>query len=99
MPSMAPGFIPLVFRTCLDVLRDIGVDLGPPDVLPPKLDCLLLSKVYCRLAGVFGFEDCEDHRLGNVEAFSVVENVVEFHCQIVGWVDIIRAVVVSAGVT
>ena len=80
IPSVAPGLLPLVVRTCLDVLRDVGVDTGPPEVLPPKLDCLLLSEVSCHFAVVFGFKNGGYHELGNVDAPTVVENVVGFHC-------------------
>ena len=45
---------------------------------------------------MFGFEDGRYHELGNVEASLVVENVVGFHCQMLGWFDIIGAVWVSA---
>ena len=72
---MAPGLVPLAVRTCLDVFRDVGVHPGPPEVPPNKLDCFLLSEVSGHFAVVFGFEDGGDHRLGNVEASSVVEYV------------------------
>ena len=93
---MAPGFIPLAVRTCLDIFRDVGVHPGPPEVPPHKLYCLLLSEVSCHIAVVFGFEDGGYHGLGNVEAPSVVENVVGFHCQMLGWFDIIGAIWVNA---
>ena len=93
---MVPGLIPLAIRTCLDVCRDIGVHPGPPEVPPHKLDRLLFSEVSGHFTVVFGFENRRDHLLGNVEASSVVEYVVRFHCQMLGWFDIIKAVWVSA---
>ena len=92
---MAPGLIPLAVRTSLDVFRDVGVHPRPPDVPPHKLDCLLLSEVSCHFAVMFGFKDCGYHVLGNVEASSVVENVVGFHCQMLRWFDIIGTIWVS----
>ena len=92
---MAPGFIPLAVRSCLDVFRDVGVPPGPPEVPPHKLDYLLLSEVSCHFAVIFGLEDGGCHELGNVEASSIVENVIGFHCQMLGWFDIIGAVWVS----
>ena len=79
IPSVVLGFILLAVRACLDVFRDIGVHPGPPEVPPHMLNRLLMSEVSCNLAVVFGFEDGGDHGLGNVEASSVVENVVGFH--------------------
>ena len=92
---MAPGFVPLAVRICLDLLRDVSVHPGPPDVSPHKLNCLLLSEVSCHFAVVFVFEDGGYHELGNIEAPSVVENVVGFHYQMLGWFDIIGALWVS----
>ena len=93
---MEPGFIPLAVRTCLGVLHDIGVHPGPPEVPPHKLDCLFLFKVSGHFAVVFGFKDGEFQELGNVDASSVVENVVGFHCQMLRWFDINRAIWFSA---
>ena len=93
---MAPGHIPLAVRKCLDIFRDVGVHPGPPEVPPHKLDCLPLSEVSCHFAVVFGFEDGGYHKLGKVEASLVVEDVVGFHCQLLVWFDIIRAIRVSA---
>ena len=73
---MAPELIPLAIRTCLDVCRDVGIHPRPPEVPPHKLDRFLLSEVSGHFTVVFGFEDCRDHLLGNVEAPSVVEYVV-----------------------
>ena len=73
---MAPGLVSLAVRTCLDVFRYVGVHPGPPEVPSPKLDRFLLSEVSGHFAVVFGFENCWDHLLGNVEASSVVEYVV-----------------------
>ena len=92
---MAPEFIPLAVRTCLDEFRDVGVHPGPPEVPPYKLNCHLLSEVSCHFAVVFGFENGWYQGLGNVEASSVVENVMGFHCQMFGWYDIIGTVWVS----
>ena len=73
---MVPGFIPLVVRTGLNKSRDVGVHPGPPEVLPHELDCFLLSEVSGHFAVVFGFENYQNHVLGNVEATSVVEYIV-----------------------
>ena len=73
---MATGFVTLAVRTGLDVCRDIGVHPGPPEVPPQKLDRFLLSEVSGHFAVMFGFENCRDHLLGNVEASSVEEYVV-----------------------
>ena len=87
-----PGLVPLAVRTCLDAFHNVGVHLGPPKVPPHKIDCLLLSEVSCHFAVVFRFEDGGYHELGNIEASSIVENVVGFHYQMLGWFDIIGAV-------
>ena len=76
VPSVALGLIPLAVRTGLDIGRDVGIHPGPPEVPPHKLDCFLLSEVSGHFAIVFRFENCWDHLLGNVEAFTVVEYVV-----------------------
>ena len=73
---MAPGLIPLAVRTGLDVGRYVGVHPGLPKVPPHKLDRFLLSEVSGYFVVMFGFENCGDHLLGNVEASSVVEYVV-----------------------
>ena len=93
---MAPGFVPLAVRVCLDVLRNMGVHPGPPEVPPQKLYCLLLSEVSSHSAVLFGFENGGDHELGNVEATSVVEYVIELQFQMLGWFDIIGAIWVRA---
>ena len=93
---MAPGFIPLAVRTCLEVFRDVSVHPGPPEVRPHKLDCLVLSEVSGHCAVNFGFENGWYHKLRKVEASTVEENVVGFHCQMLRWFDIIVAVWVSA---
>ena len=93
---MAPGLVPLVVWTCLDVFRYVGVHPGSPEVPSHKLDRLLSSEVSGHFAVVFGFENYRDHLLGNVEASTVVEYVVGFHCQMLRWFDIIRAIWVNA---
>ena len=89
----------LAVRTCLDVFRDVSVHAGPLEVLPHKLDCPLLSEVSCHFAAMFSFEDGRYHELGNVKASSIEENVVGFHCLMIGWFEIIGAISVSAGGT
>ena len=93
---MAPGFIPLAVGACLDVFRDVGIHHGPPEVPPHKLDCLLLSEVSGHFAVMFRFENGGDDELENIEVSSIVENVVGFHCQMLGWFDIIGAIWVNA---
>ena len=89
---MAPGLNPLAVRTSLDVFCNVDVHPGPPDVAPDKLDWLLASEVSCHIAVVFGFENGRYHEFWNVEASSVVENVVTFHCLMLGWFHIITAI-------
>ena len=54
---------------------------GHQNFSPHKLDHFLLSEVSGHFVVMFGFENCRDHLLGNVEAPSVVEYVVRLHCQ------------------
>ena len=76
IPSVVPGLVTQAIRTYLDVFRNVGVHPGPPEVPPHKLDCHLLSEVSGHLAVVFGFGNGGYHRLGYVEASSLVVYVV-----------------------
>ena len=93
---MAPGLVPLAVRTGLDVGRYVGVHPGPPEVPPHKLDRFLLSEVSGYFVIVFGFENYSDHLLRNIEVSSVVEYIIRFHYQMLGWFDLIGAIWVSA---
>ena len=59
---MVPGLVPLAVRVCLYIFFDVRVHPGPPEVPSNQLDGLVLSKVPCHLAIVFGFEYRFDHR-------------------------------------
>ena len=96
VPSVAPGRVPLAVRTVLDVGCYVGVHPGLQEVPSHKLDRFLLSEVSGHFAIVFGFENCGDHLLGNIETSSVVQYVVRLQCQMLGWFDIIGAMWVSA---
>ena len=72
---MVPGFVPLAVGTCLDVFRDVSVHPGPPEVLPHKHNCFLLSEVLGHFAVLFGFENGGNNLLGNVEASAIVEYI------------------------
>ena len=79
----------------MDIFHEVGLHSGPPEVPPYKFDGFLLSKVSGHFAMVFRLETSWDHRLGNLEASSIVECIVRFHCQILRWIDIIRTIWVS----
>ena len=60
-----------------------------------KFDCLLLLEVSCHFAVVFGLQDCGDDGLRKIETALIVEYISGFHCQILGWFEIIVAILVS----